>query len=347
MVKDRWSTMLSRGLFLALIVAPLLSASAWSLSLSAPEESDMTTVTRIISPREETTSIEKAEAGPGYMGVEAIYSLNRSKPPATVSMPQASSIQPVSMMTSPPPTAIQNHIPTMIVFPVMIHKAKDKAFADLPLMFSTSLANQLADTFYKTGVNISVVNPVYAYDDLAEKGLDGLYNRLTRDFLQAGQPNERDILYLAEKLSTSSKPVEWIAFVQADFDATRLTKPVGLEIPMAMLLNRPPREANYFLKGWVQFYSAREGVPLLWSGAASSRVRLSEFGNFTKSVYDDSDSALNFKVATGKMAQEVISAIPEDFYGTFAQVHATLVPGPEAANITPKEQELLKQILRD
>jgi hypothetical protein len=360
---DRWSLMLTTGTLLALLVSLVMPMPATALDLIVDDELDyVTPVTQILQGDMTYTPIELTQSE-GYMGVYDIKALRTQEnkatgltpmqpTTATVRMqPGANPIQTVSVSPSTPysPPVVQM-TPTFVVFPVVIHDKRQKVFSDLPVMLSASVANQLSEQLHAQGLNISVINPLFAYDDLQARGLSGVYQKMMRDVLEAGRPHERDLAYLASELSTQTERVEWVVFVQADFDTSNLSRPTGLQAAKATWFSTAVPEPNYFVKGQVQIYSTHNGAPLIWTGTTSERVRMSEFGStFTKSVYDDSDSAYNFKIATGRMAQAMVKSIPSRTYQTVSMVQASIQPGgtpDDPANITPQDQETLKRILK-
>jgi hypothetical protein len=325
-------------------LAICLSPAAWSVDLTVRENTyTMTPVSQLqekYSPDDMIFPVNYSDDG--SMGVDAIKSMQYI-PTQTAAMENPVSVSPIA-----PPEKTPTATPTFVVFPVMVHASHDKAFADLPITLSTAVANQLLEKCQREGLGYSVLNPLYAYDELKEKGLDGLYDKMVRDYMQAGQPNEKDLTYLADQLSSKTRQVTWVVFVQADFDMNQLSKPAGFQIPLQALLDQTPQEPNYFLSGKVQIFGTTAGIPLVWGKSGSSALKMSAFGNYTKSIYDDSDSALTFKTATDKLAKSMVSTLPPTATATHSTVQATLVPGynEAPANITPEDQETLKRILQ-
>lgn len=253
------------------------------------------------------------------------------------------SIQPVSY--SKPVAKKPQATPAIMVLPVMVRgNSKEKAFMDLPVLVSTAVANQLTAKIRAQGLNYKVLNPLYTYDELKEKGLDGLYQKLADDFSQAGQPNEQDLQFLADKLATPTQPVVTVVFVQAEFDMNKPEYPNTWQKPMAYLYDRGPKTPNYQVKSTAYAYSLEPGTPLLWHSAAQNNVKLTDFGNFTRSVFDDNDSAMTFKATSVQMAQKLVSAMPKETMQTRSTVQATLADTP--ANISTQDQEALKRILQ-
>lgn len=344
-MSNRWGFTFTLAAFFLLVS---LVSSGWAMDLTVRDNAYMyTPVSQIDGNPNQPLHLTPATLN-GETGVDKIKSLEHQPQDATKDAPAESSENPISFSGAVPQRQVNTPTPAFVVLPVMMHGANDKAFSDLPILLSSAVANRLSQGAQQVGGGYAVMNPIYAYDDLKEKGLDGLYRRIIRDYLQAGEPNGEDLTYLVEKLSTKKRQVKWVAFVQAEFDANHSLKPVGIEIPMAMLLDRLPKEPNFFLKGRMQVYNVQDDVRLVSDSSASSRMRMGEFGNFTRSVLDDSDSALSFKAETSKLAGKIVSDALATELMTVTSVQASLAPDATGApaNLTPQDHEALKRIIQ-
>lgn len=286
--------------------------------------------------------VSAADEGDGHMGVEAIRSLEYH-PKTLASLEKPVSISPSKKAYDMP----YQPVPAMVVFPVMVHSAQNKAFSDLPVVLSSSVASHMSAEFQKRDLDYQVMNPIYTYDELREKGLDGLYKKLIRDYLEAGLPHEGDLQYLAEQLSNKTRHVQWVAFVHADLDMNNLSKPAGFQIPMYSLVDIKPGDPNYFLSGKVKIFGVASNTPLLWEKTATSSIKMSAFGNYTKSVYDDSDSSFTFKSIADKLSKSIVSGIPKEKLATYTSVQANLAPDTidTPSQITPADREAFERIL--
>lgn len=348
MMSDRWSVFITLGAVFLLVITSLAPSPAWSVDLSVREDTLQLTPADQIAKNRLSSYKAASQQTEGEMAVTAIQNLG-SRTQQKLGMMSVRQEIPISMSGQSAQIKQNTTAPTFAVFPVMVHSAKDKAFSDLPVLLSSAVANKLSERLQKEPYTLGVINPVYAYDDLREKGLDGLYQKIVRDYLEAGQPNEHDLIYLSDQLNAKGRRVDWIVFVQAELDMNHMGKPSGLENIFYHIHDRLPAEPNYFVKGVVQIYSTQAGVPLVWSHESSSKVKMGQFGNFTRSVYDESDSAMSFKTATNGMAQRIVSSIPPSTYQTVSSVQATLVNDTKEApaNISPADQEALKRVLEN
>lgn len=356
---DRWSFVITLGAVLLLTLVSFYPDVAWSLDLSTTEEgSTYTRVDQILDNHLDSRLSELEVSEQPLTGAEAIKSMGKSSPKtAHKTKPLAPVETPVSLTPtiapvtpSVPVTPIPQAHSSFLVLPAVIHHSQNKAFSDLPILLSSAVAKRLEYKFQQDSSPFTVLNPLYAYDDLKEKGLDGLYQKLVQDYLQAGQPNERDLLYLTDRLSTPNQHVDWVVFVQAEFDANHTTKPTGTDVIFRHILDAWPQDGNYFLKGTVEVYAAQHGVPLIWRNSTNTHVKMSDFGNFTKSVFDDSDSATNFKKATNHMAYRLISGLPAQTRHSYASVEAALIQSPANDNpsqLSPEDREALKRIIQN
>jgi hypothetical protein len=342
-----WSVFISLGalaLFLLLLFYPAAHA-AWDRS--------MTPYSRVA----DSDAWTSPQPWKGEVTVEALQSASwnpaSSDPapreemtPAHVLMP-SSGIQPVNMhpVTAPPTS---QSIPTMMILPVMIHQNRDKAFSDLPVLLSTAISKHLSLAFQRQGIPYRIMNPLYGYDDLKEKGLDGFYRRLTQDYLEAGQPNEADLLYLADKLNTPTQRIVWVAFVTAELNLNQPVKPTGLGIPMRLLVDQSPRDINSFVTGGLHVYQVRPGIPLAWEQTATGRIRMEDFGNFTRSVFDDSDSITAFKTVTATIAHTLANTFPKNVQIVQTSLDAVLATPASRylpSTIAPDDHAAFERIL--
>ncbi len=334
-MKERWSVLISVTVFVTLLAISVYPSFAWSVDLSVRENPYTLTPVNGILKDQLNESPAQPVAPTGELAVDDIKALH-------------SGITPVSLSPGMGVPAAMQPAPTFVIIPVMDY-GNNKAFSDVSVMFSTAVANILTDKMRQGGQPNAVLNPLYAYDEAKEKGLDGLYQRIVRDYREAGQPNEKDVLYLVEKLSNKRQQVEWVVFAHADFDSNALTRPTMMESALTTLYDRAPKEPNYFIKGRVDIYSTADGMPLIWQQAASSRVKMSQLGHFSRSVYDDSTSAYNFKTASSKLAQQLVAGVRPEVFASHKSVEAAIVPhgSDEPAIITPTDRALLKKIIED
>jgi len=330
---NRWVLLLAAGLLSSV-------SSVWALDLSIHHDSEQTDTPVMQIFQGNVSDADEAPAQrDGLVNVNTIQTMEyRPQTVINASVPVSGSTAPVSFIV-PPAQKVIKITPTFAVFPVLDHRLKDKAFADLPFMFSTAIANRLADKFYHQGLSFTVLNPMYAYDTLKDKGLETLYNKMIEDYREAGRPNEKDLATIADQLSTQTQHVDWIVFARAEFDMNNPDKPKGLEIPMKLLYDNLPDGPNYFIKGSVQIYSTQDGTPLLWDQSKESRMTATNFGNFTLSVFDDSDSISSFRSATNEVATALVARIPQQTYNTHSNIRVTLLENQPHTPATPGDTD--------
>jgi hypothetical protein len=347
-MKNRWSVSISFAAFLSMGVA---SIPAWSLDMSVERNAyTLTPMSQIQSGTWPSASQVTPTSLNGNSGLSSMMMLNETPSDHGTSFQSASPEKNISLPITPPPVMSNvKPLPTFIILPVVTHTAKDKAFADLPAMLSSAVANQLSEKMGRNGSTFSVMNPVYAYDEVREKGLDGLYEKIIHDYVEAGQPNEKDVAFLTDQLSTRTQQIDWIVFVEAEFDTNHSEKPSLLEMPMALFYDRLPKDSNYGVKGKVEVFSTQGNMPLVWAHSSNSSIKGKSFYNFTGSILDDSDSITTFKDVTAKLAHSMVGGMPQDLYISQSSIKGNLVKdtGDAPANITQQDQENLKTILKD
>lgn len=236
------------------------------------------------------------------------------------------------------------------VFPLVQHGDRSKAFSDLPVIFSTSVARQLSNQFALSRAPFKVLNPIYSYDTLSNKNYAGLYKKMVNDTLEAGEPRESDVLELVNLLSTPEYPVEWVMLTRSTLDFAHPKKPTLKQWPMAFIYDEHPADPNWFIEGQVQLYHVTPGLPLIWQSNTKGHVTWSQLGPVSSSILGNSDSLSSFQAATGTMAKTLIKQFPKQVYLPQATVHAKLSESPdtppEPIGLQPEEQSLLKRILQ-
>ncbi len=344
----RWSAIITVAAMLLLVIVAICP-SAWSVDLSVRDNAYMMTpVSQIASDHLSGPSpTSEASTHPSDMGVDAIRSMEYHPSGSTPQSEPVNTQVIIPQSTAMTQQKMADSIPTFLVFPVISKDAQSKAFSDLPILLSTAVANRLEQKSNQERLGYQVINPIYAYDQIKEKGLEPFYEKLVSDYLQAGAPNPSDLTYLADELSTKGHHIDWVVFVEANFDASHITKPVGLEVPIAFILDSPPNGGSYFLQGKVQVFSTEDNTPLVWKNASTASMKLNQFDNFTPSVFDDSDSIMHFKTATNQMAVKMFSDLPPNAFTSHALVQAQLLQDPDVSSgtIGPDIQKALKRIL--
>ncbi len=367
----KWHIFLSLTAFL-MLVATTLYPSAWSLDLSVQENvysytsvEDIqsqpahakTTVPVGFQKQQPTTSFEAIQSLEYRPNTQQALQLRPGSPatieaqPATLSAPNPEvQGQPATLNPSPQaPSQLQSintSSPGIAIFPVMYHSNQNKAFSDLPLILSTAVAKEFRIKFAKENQPFHVMNPIYAYDRLKARGADGVYQKVMRDYIEAGEPDENDIMTLANQLSTKDHPVDWVIFVGSTFDYNQLTRPSGLlEKYLYYHHDQLPKQPNFYVTGNMQVYNVQNGsMVLVYQRRAEAKVPLNAFENFTKSVFDDSDSMIQFKLVSDKLAQKMaLTTFPKPT-GPQVGISAKLATEQDA---TPPGTQVLSQDVKD
>ena len=186
-------------------------------------------------------------------------------------------------------------IPTYVVFPVVTHTAFNKAFSDLPVLLASSVANQMQQKAQTAGQAIQVLNPIYSFDTLKRKGLDRLYQKMVRDYVEGGRPLETDIYKLTDSLTTDTIRPTWVVFVEADFDTSRSVRPTGLEWLRYTVYDRYPRDPNMFITTRLKIFQLQDGMPLVNQSQHHTSIKYGRVSYMTGSVFDNGAVYSSFK----------------------------------------------------
>lgn len=214
-----------------------------------------------------------------------------------------------SMPVSPSSIPFKTIIPTYVVFPVVTHTAFNKAFSDLPVMLASSVANKLQEKAQASGQTIQILNPIYSFDTLKNKGLDRLYQKMVRDYIEGGRPLEKDVYKLTDSLTTDTIRPTWVVFVEADFDTSRSARPSGLEWLRYTVYDRYPRDPNMFITTRLKVFQLQDGMPLLTQSEHHTSIKYGRVSYMTGSVFDNGAVYASFKDKTTAEAGFLTSGI--------------------------------------
>ncbi len=345
------------GLISLFILQSSLCLPAWSLDLSTHDNQNaMTPVSQLNTSGSTGTYAHEPMVLDGNIGVDDLKKLSHKKTikvsqkplpaPEKPHVPVIAPMKPLQEVPSQPaPRPIQDiqAAPAIAVFPVVVHSTHDKAFSDVPVLLSSAIANKLKE---RLGQGYIVLNPIYTYDTLEAKGLAGIFQGLIKDYLNAGEPNEKDLQYLADQLSDKHRQVKWIAFVQADFDINNIAKPFGLaSLSLYHMAEIIPKDPSYFLNGNLKIFSTDDGIPLVYDKSGTALIKMRSFGSYTRTVYENSDSTYHFKSVAAKMASDFVKKVTLNDNFPEASVRGDIVTSDTPTNMTPDDQAALQHVL--
>ncbi|MCA9797952.1 MAG: hypothetical protein KC474_00255 [Cyanobacteria bacterium HKST-UBA04] len=208
--------------------------------------------------------------------------------------------------TYTPPTK-----PSYAIFPVLDPQAFNKAYSDLPVMQAAKFATNMTKALVAKNIDATILNPIYSYDMLREKGLERIYQRLVHDYTMAGVPRERDLYVLTDALNTNLRTVQWVAFVETRLDMENPTHGNGLSKITNRIYEVMQTESNYFANSNLKVYEITpKGIQLVWEGTSRAVIKANKAGPITSSIFDSGNAHDAFGDATDVMAQTLLNSMP-------------------------------------
>jgi hypothetical protein len=226
-------------------------------------------------------------------------------------------------------------IPTYVVFPIVTHTAFNKAFSDLPVLLASTVANQMQQKAQANGQTIQVLNPIYSFDTLKSKGLDRLYQKMVRDYIEGGRPLEKDIYKLTDSLTTDTIRPTWVVFVEADFDTARSARPSGLEWLRYTVYDRYPRDPNMFITTRLKVFQLQDGMPVMYQNERHTSIKYGRVSYMTGSVFDNGAVYSSFKDKATTEASALLGVMPLGNPQSKVSTQAKVVPTQPATRTTP------------
>jgi hypothetical protein len=253
--------------------------------------------------------------------LENAESANHPAQPETLPLKPQTEMPPVKGSTLGKVTSfLQKHakptsytpLEAIAVFPVLKH-GQEKAFGDLPIIFSREMALRLESAAPKT----RVYNPVYTVDELRLRGLGHIYDQIMGYYLKAGRPEPKATDYMLKQLAlTDGKTISRVIFIEADLDINHATEQSGLFDRLnGWLTDSTLKQMKYFINSRVQVFDAENpNFPMVWGGSWRRSLKTNQFGNVTPSVFADSDSQQAFSALSREMSREILWLAPKEAY---------------------------------
>lgn len=199
----------------------------------------------------------------------------------------------------------------IVIFPVIKH-GQEKAFGDLPLIFSREYALALESKVQKT----KVYHPVYTVDELRMMGLGQVYDQIMGYYIKAGRPEPKATDYMLKRLSNDGKVIARVIFVEADLDMSHVSEKSGVfERINGWMTDALPKQMKYFINSRLQVFDAENPeFPMIWGGSWRRSIKTNQFGNVTASVFADSDSQQSLAQLSREMSRELLWIMPKSAY---------------------------------
>lgn len=196
------------------------------------------------------------------------------------------------------------------VLPVVNDTKSQGAYSDYSFLMANQLAKAIKNQNAINQLNIRVFAPNELEAKARQFGLMTTYQSLMLDYRYQRQPDLDNLQTLINGFQANGVDLQGLFFVDADLDFTHPFGRRGLDHPLNVLFQLPPKDAQYKLSVHAELFKLGLNTTSIWQQEASSWIDHGDLPGPLSSIYYDAQALRYFNVHTQKMCQNLVKQLP-------------------------------------